>query len=116
MASNPSSAPRRRRWLSAGLTVLILAATLVGVSRWYGTEEDASGSAPAIPGLDAVALTVMPGINCLGGLEPAASYVVETPEGLVLIDSGLEANARSLKSEMAQLGLNWKHIRAILLT
>jgi glyoxylase-like metal-dependent hydrolase (beta-lactamase superfamily II) len=42
--------------------------------------------------------------------------VVETSSGLVLIDTGLEPNARSLKGQMTYLGLDWQKIRAILLT
>ncbi len=42
--------------------------------------------------------------------------MIETSEGLVLVDSGLDADAGLLKSEMAKLGLDWKRVRAILLT
>ena len=59
---------------------------------------------------------IVPGIYLLGGLKPSAAYVIETPEGLVLVDSGLDADAGLLKSEMAKLGLDWKRVRAILLT
>ena len=52
----------------------------------------------------------------LGGLRPSAAYVVETSEGLVLIDSGLAADAADVKSEMAGLGLDWRKTSAILLT
>ena len=57
-----------------------------------------------------------PGVYILGGLKPSAAYAVETSKGLVLIDSGLEAGASELKSELAQLGLDWRGVRAILLT
>ena len=40
----------------------------------------------------------------------------QTPEGLVLVDSGLEDDAGPLKAQIAQLGLDWRGIRAILLT
>jgi glyoxylase-like metal-dependent hydrolase (beta-lactamase superfamily II) len=59
---------------------------------------------------------VVPGIYLLGGLAPAAAYVVETSEGLVLIDAGLDQDARLLKEEMNSLRLDWRRIRAILLT
>jgi glyoxylase-like metal-dependent hydrolase (beta-lactamase superfamily II) len=62
------------------------------------------------------AITVVPGIYLLGDLSPSAAYVIETSQGLVLVDSGLDADAKLLKSQMANLGLDWKHIRAILLT
>jgi glyoxylase-like metal-dependent hydrolase (beta-lactamase superfamily II) len=52
----------------------------------------------------------------LGGLDPAAAYVVETGAGLVLIDSGQDADAASLKEQLESLGLDWRNVRAILLT
>jgi glyoxylase-like metal-dependent hydrolase (beta-lactamase superfamily II) len=58
----------------------------------------------------------VPGIHLLGGLSPSAAYVIETSGGLVLVDSGLDGEAKLLRSQMAELGLDWKHIRAILLT
>jgi glyoxylase-like metal-dependent hydrolase (beta-lactamase superfamily II) len=59
---------------------------------------------------------LVPGISILGGLEPSAAYVIETPKGLVLVDTGLETDASSLKSQMTSLGLDWKQVRAILIT
>ena len=41
-----------------------------------------------------------PGISILGGLEPSAAYVIETPKGLILVDTGLEPDASYLKSQM----------------
>ena len=52
----------------------------------------------------------------LGGLSPSAAYVVETSDGLILVDSGLAADAGPLRAEMAELGLDWRRVRAILLT
>jgi glyoxylase-like metal-dependent hydrolase (beta-lactamase superfamily II) len=42
--------------------------------------------------------------------------VVETSDGLVLIDSGLDRDASRLKQQMTALGLGWRRVRAILLT
>ena len=61
-------------------------------------------------------MPVVPGIFLLGGLSPSAAYVVETSEGLILVDSGLDPDAGPLKSQMAELGLDWRRVRAILLT
>ena len=61
-------------------------------------------------------VTLAPGLHLLGGLAPAAAYVVETSAGLVLIDSGLEPDAHQLKKEMAALQLDWHSIHAILIT
>jgi glyoxylase-like metal-dependent hydrolase (beta-lactamase superfamily II) len=73
-------------------------------------------SADAVPHLGPRAMTIAPGLHLLGGLEPAAAYVVETSVGLVLVDSGLEADATRLKAQIATLGLDWRHVRAVLLT
>lgn len=61
-------------------------------------------------------VTLAPGIHLLGGLAPAAAYVVETSEGLVLIDAGLDRQARLVKQEMAALKLDWRRLCAIFLT
>ena len=111
-------APGRRRWLVAGLTVLILAFVLAGAYwRFNAPGPPTTGPVPArVPFLASFALTVAPGIHMLGGLEPAAAYVVESSEGLVLIDTGLDPDAGPLRRQMAELGLDWKAVRAILLT
>ena len=52
----------------------------------------------------------------IGKLGPSAAYVVDTSQGLILIDTGLDKDASILKGEMAKLGLDWKRTRAIFLT
>ena len=99
---------RRRKWL-AGLVVL-----LMGISAYLGTVGWKINL--NVPLLDGSTITVVPGVHLLGGLGPAAAYVVETSEGLVLIDTGLDGDARLLKSEMEKLGLDWMRLRAIFLT
>jgi glyoxylase-like metal-dependent hydrolase (beta-lactamase superfamily II) len=66
--------------------------------------------------LDSSPHTLVSGIHLLGGLSPAAAYVAETSAGLVLVDSGIEADASSLKRQMTHLGLDWTRLHAILLT
>ncbi|MGO9464395.1 MAG: MBL fold metallo-hydrolase [Isosphaeraceae bacterium] len=73
-------------------------------------------SASRVPRLGRSAVTIVPGIHLLGGLSPSVAYVVETSQGLVLVDSGLDSEARLLKSQMAELGLDWNRVRAVLLT
>jgi glyoxylase-like metal-dependent hydrolase (beta-lactamase superfamily II) len=118
----PESTPRSsglRRWLVGGLTILILAAVLLGSYRWHSAREVPppvdSGDVRG-PVLAPHPVTLAPGIHLLGGLSPAAAYVVETSEGLVLIDAGLDSQARQVKQEMATLKLDWKRLRAIFLT
>ncbi len=69
-----------------------------------------------IPVIDGTTTTIIPGVHLIGGLGPAACYAVETKEGLVLIDSGLEEDATTLKAELTTLGLDWKRMRAVFLT
>jgi glyoxylase-like metal-dependent hydrolase (beta-lactamase superfamily II) len=104
----PALGPGRRlRWIVAGVTLLVLALVVVVGRHRKGT---------AVPVLDRHPVTLVPGLHYLGGLDPAAAYVVETSEGLALIDAGLDPEARFLKGEMASLGLDWKRLRAIFLT
>src|SRR5207237_1384410 len=46
----------------------------------------------------------------------AAVYVVDTTDGLVLIDSGVESSAALVTEQMTELGLDLKRVRTILLT
>src|SRR4051812_43381617 len=98
----------RRRWLAGCLFALLLAGLVRGGYRWLRPG--------AVPLLGPSATTIVPGVHLLGALSPSAAYVVETSEGLVLIDTGLESHASLLKSEMLKLGLDWRSLRAILLT
>jgi glyoxylase-like metal-dependent hydrolase (beta-lactamase superfamily II) len=66
--------------------------------------------------LEAAPVAVAPGVYLLGKSEPAAVYLVETSEGLVLIDSGLEANAAGVRRQIAEVGFDVAQLRAILLT
>jgi glyoxylase-like metal-dependent hydrolase (beta-lactamase superfamily II) len=98
----------RRTWTVGGLfLLLVVMAGLVANHR---------NRARTTPLLGPFGVTIVPGIHLLGGQELSAAYVIETSEGLVLVDSGLEANASLLKSQMAKLGLDWRRIRRILLT
>ena len=103
------------RWV--GSLVILIVVTVPSVaylSHWMGRSPLLS--ADRVPRLGPSAMTIAPGIHLLGGLEPAAAYVVETSEGLVLVDSGLQGDASLLKSQLATLGLDWRRVRAVLLT
>jgi glyoxylase-like metal-dependent hydrolase (beta-lactamase superfamily II) len=102
---------RRRRWLFGSLTVLVMASVLLYRSHFPQKDPDIR-----IPVLGPSAITIVPGIHLLGGLWPAAAYVVETSAGLVLVDSGFQRDAGPLQEQMAELGLDWRRLRAILLT
>jgi metallo-beta-lactamase class B len=62
------------------------------------------------------AVAVAPGVYLLGKTDPAAVYLVETAEGLVLIDSGVEDNGSTVTEQILKLGFDVKQLRAILLT
>jgi glyoxylase-like metal-dependent hydrolase (beta-lactamase superfamily II) len=96
--------------------LLTLAVVLPGGSLWYFAGYHASPRTGRVLPLGRAPTRIVPGIYLLGGLWPSAAYAVETSEGLVLVDSGLQSDAGELKSELAVLGLDWKRIRAILLT
>lgn len=61
-------------------------------------------------------ITLAPRIHMLGRLFPSVAYVVETSDGLVLVDSGLEPDAQSMREQLGELGLDISRLRAILLT
>jgi glyoxylase-like metal-dependent hydrolase (beta-lactamase superfamily II) len=107
---------RQRKWLIGGLTIAIMALALIVTYQLHFAKEGSPPSAARVPRLEPSAITIAPGIHLLGGLSPAAAYAVETSEGLILVDSGLEADAASLKAQLAKLGLDWRRVRAILLT
>jgi metallo-beta-lactamase class B len=101
--------PEIRGWI---ITALALCLSL-GVP---GTGEVPGAWAEPVPPLVPFPIPLGSGIYLLGGSQPAAAYVVETSEGLVLVDSGLQSDANLLKAQMARLNLDWTQIRAVLLT
>ena len=114
MAGGRTAVAARRAWILTALGLVSVA--ILGVYRRYLGGTAASVSAGKANPLYAAAVTVVPGIHVLGGLFPSAAYVIETSDGLILVDSGLAADAGPLKVEMAKLGLDWRQVRAILLT
>jgi metallo-beta-lactamase class B len=66
--------------------------------------------------LQRAAVALAPGVYLLGKTEPGVAYFVETSQGLVLIDSGIEDNAAVVISQIAELGFDVKQLRAVLLT
>lgn len=95
----------------AVLGLMSLAACAVVV--WNVTPETTIADDPV---LRRRPMTLFEGVHLLGGLNPSVAYVVETSEGLVLVDSGLEANCQSLMQQMKYLQLNPGRLKKILLT
>jgi glyoxylase-like metal-dependent hydrolase (beta-lactamase superfamily II) len=107
---------RPPRWLVGTLAFLIVALALV-IGYYVRPGRKVSPPAPSpVPVLGPYPVTVAPGIHLLGSLSPAAAYVVETSDGLVLIDAGLDKDAALLRQNMTSLGLDWKRVKAIFLT
>jgi glyoxylase-like metal-dependent hydrolase (beta-lactamase superfamily II) len=104
----------RRTWILASLSLAVVMG--FGAHRWYRARTGGLASVISVQPLYRSAVTVVPGIYLLGGLSPAAAYVLETSDGLILVDAGIDADAGPLKAEMSKLGLDWRRVRAILLT
>jgi len=86
----------------------VLATGILGFSRWRRPRP--------VPPLGPATVTIVPGVHMIRGLGPSVAYAVETSEGTILIDAGLEAAASTLKSELANLLIDWRSIKAVFLT
>jgi glyoxylase-like metal-dependent hydrolase (beta-lactamase superfamily II) len=106
----------RVRWWKPALAGLVLLLA-VATATWLGLR---LGSAPPPPPVAQVLLpepvAVAPGVYLLGDMSPAVAYAVETPDGLVLIDTGLDDSAAAVTRQLTRLGLDVGRVRAILLT
>ncbi len=71
---------------------------------------------PAASRLMKASVTVAPGVFMLGSLSPSAVYVIESSDGLTLIDSGLAADAAPVRAGMAELGLDPMRVKRVCLT
>lgn len=101
------------------LVAFLLIATAIGTGfavRHYLTAPSFQFVPERVPRLVSKPLEVVPGVYLLGGLSPSAAYVVQTRDGLVLVDSGLDPDAKQLKAQLASLSLDPQKIIAILLT
>jgi glyoxylase-like metal-dependent hydrolase (beta-lactamase superfamily II) len=105
---------RAARWWKPALAgLVVLGAAAAGLwTRQAFRARPAVVATPLIPR----PVAIVPGVYLLGESSPAAAYVVETAEGLILIDSGLEASAETVTGQLARLGLDAGRVRAILLT
>jgi glyoxylase-like metal-dependent hydrolase (beta-lactamase superfamily II) len=119
MSSEDSPAPLPP-WWQRGLGRLAIAAGLVVVLIgivWVGFWLDVTS--PAHPVSDVLAaepVAVANRVFLLGKLKPSVAYAVDTRDGLVLIDTGLEADASGVIAQLTTLRLDVDRLRAILLT
>jgi glyoxylase-like metal-dependent hydrolase (beta-lactamase superfamily II) len=109
---------RSRRWTTVLACLMIVGIpAAVSVALWRYSLDDtpadlAGGAKPLAP----EPVHVVPGIHLLGRTSPGAAYAVDTPDGLVLIDTGLESSAAGLRLQLRALNLDPARLRAILLT
>jgi glyoxylase-like metal-dependent hydrolase (beta-lactamase superfamily II) len=100
-------------------TILVLVAATVALLAgvvWLRPRGFSPRAAPLAEALEPDAVALGPGVYLLGKSQPAAVYLVETSEGLLLVDSGLEANASLVLEQISRLGFDAGRIKAILLT
>ncbi|HUY31950.1 MAG TPA: MBL fold metallo-hydrolase [Pirellulales bacterium] len=122
--SPPRTSPKVSRILCSCALVALSAAALLPAIRktdlnsWFGgmTRPASPPTPPIEPVLAARTVTVVPGVHMLGTLFPSAVYVIETSQGLVLVDSGFEAEYDELIRGIAGLGLDPSRVTALLLT
>jgi glyoxylase-like metal-dependent hydrolase (beta-lactamase superfamily II) len=76
----------------------------------------ATGEGPGVALLGAWTREVAPGVHLLGRTFPNASYVIETSDGLVLVDTCPEAGADPIFDQLDEIGLDVTRLRKILLT
>ena len=115
--------PVRTRQLRMRTKLLILFLTLTMVTVLIVVEfANRDGDEPQVTGTDTEPIfipaptTFAPGLYLLGALSPSVSYVVETTEGLILIDAGLEEGHTLILTQFDALGLNVQDLKLILIT
>src|SRR3954471_5062060 len=98
------------------LVVVSLLSGIMAASLLHRRGRDIAWAPDRVPRLGRSTATLAPGLHYLGRLFPSAAYCIETADGLVLIDSVVKPDAPVLRQELAELGLDWKRLRAILIT
>ena len=109
------------RWVKFALLGVLLVLLIAGVASYWRTpaREDPPPAGPAVPTADRLVpepAAIAPGVYILGMTTPGTAYAVDTSAGLILIDTGLEANAQRVTSQLTSLGFDPRKIHAILLT
>ncbi|WP_372897362.1 MBL fold metallo-hydrolase [Stieleria sp.] len=61
-------------------------------------------------------LTVAPGVHVLGEISPSAVHAIETDDGIILIDSGGDEQARGVRESLLSVGLRLDDVRYVLIT
>jgi glyoxylase-like metal-dependent hydrolase (beta-lactamase superfamily II) len=113
---SPAIPPGRRRWYPDLLACFVAVSLFLVHAAGQGIAQDLPPTATNPPPLIPRWIQINPGLYLLGGSQPSAAYAVETSEGLVLIDSGLPSDAKLIQAQLDALGLDWKSVRAVLIT
>ena len=107
-----------RIWLAAlcvpallGCAILVGSILKNGMPKWL---DSPPGVNPAV--FQPEVKTMAPGLHLLGQLDPSVAYAIETSEGLVLVDCGLESQHSLLLQQVETLGLNIDRLQAVLIT
>ena len=125
----PSECSRAQATRNAIVAVVAFVAMGVagGGYLWWRSHSGATNTHPPQPAANGRALAasptfssdakqLAPGVYLLGRLYPAVAYVIQTTDGLILLDTGMEADARTLISQLNELDLSLESLRMILLT
>jgi glyoxylase-like metal-dependent hydrolase (beta-lactamase superfamily II) len=91
----------------------VLTLVTCGFLLWPETPESASRASLA---LKKQPMKLLDGVYMLGSLTPSVAYVIDTSEGLVLIDTGIETNCTALLQQFKHLQLDPSRIKKVLLT
>ena len=84
-----------------------------GVLVWQVTPESTSRASLV---LKKRPMQLLDGVYMLGSLSPSVAYVIDSSEGLILVDSGLEADCTALLQQIKYLQLDPSRIKKVLLT
>jgi hypothetical protein len=101
----PTSRHSKWQLLTLSLTILLLASVIVLGYQLNSASRGLSRSDGQLPLLKRFPHTIVPDSHLLIVLLPAAAYAVETAAGLVLVDTGLDADTASLTQRLKVLGL-----------
>jgi metallo-beta-lactamase class B len=59
---------------------------------------------------------VAPGVYGFGRLDPSSAYAIDTGEGVILIDTGVDESAVSVRESLIEFGLKMEDVKYVLLT
>src|SRR5262245_39033226 len=92
----------KQQVIVAALAACLVLGVVLIARNWFGQEPPVVE--PVL--LKPTTVTVARGVHLLGELAPAAAYLVETSDGLLLIDSGLEPDGKGIARQAGRLGLD----------